>query len=518
MDPSTTLFTFMFQALQSTQSVSLVGSWDNFSRRYLMERDSRRGRGQWRGCYTFSDIICDDAGDGSTSPKRSGGLKMGHTYWYYYELDDGTEIYDPTFPFTSSCPYLPGQPVNSLWVPIEVNPLRERSASMGSIAGGFKTMNPEDKFLTPRAPPAIPRLARLDTSPTILDGKCDARSVSPREGRFPRSARALFGLRAPASAGTDEQPSAEDPLDLSSPESCVGTSPSGAMSPTSLWKMSRITSPHRQPIMPMHSQNSMPSNPLTIPFDITEEELSKPPSEDDEIFGSSYSDPDPDKRLSLSPLSPRISPFAELRSAISEMKPLPMLPNDDVRHGSLGTESTGHSALRSPSRIPPPLRLPPPPPNMVVPTSIGSLSPSLPEQKFAPGSHFSLDTLSSGFMSPTDSHYSMTSSWYDSQYDEDGTIEDGHALLSGDPDRTRDGAGQHGFVGYSLPDGDFNSQLTLRKDALEDGGHRLDALPNRTTTFGSHMHDELEPVGSGASAVNHFLDDMGYLGGVIVGK
>lgn len=45
-----------------------------------MERDSRRDRGQWRGCYSFKDITCD--GDTSTV-KRNGGLKMGQTYYYY---------------------------------------------------------------------------------------------------------------------------------------------------------------------------------------------------------------------------------------------------------------------------------------------------------------------------------------------------------------------------------------------------------------------------------------------------
>ena len=46
-----------------------------------MERDIRRSRGQWRGCYAFQDIICD--GDGEASPSRHGGLKMGATYYYY---------------------------------------------------------------------------------------------------------------------------------------------------------------------------------------------------------------------------------------------------------------------------------------------------------------------------------------------------------------------------------------------------------------------------------------------------
>ena len=63
------------------QSVLLVGSWDNFSKTYSMERDIRRDRGQWRGCHSFKDIICD--GDKGLAAKRNGGLKMGQTYYYY---------------------------------------------------------------------------------------------------------------------------------------------------------------------------------------------------------------------------------------------------------------------------------------------------------------------------------------------------------------------------------------------------------------------------------------------------
>jgi hypothetical protein len=47
-----------------------------------MERDIRRARGQWRGCYAFEGIICD-GDDGGSRPKRTGGLKMGQTYYYY---------------------------------------------------------------------------------------------------------------------------------------------------------------------------------------------------------------------------------------------------------------------------------------------------------------------------------------------------------------------------------------------------------------------------------------------------
>lgn len=47
-----------------------------------MERDCRMGRGHWRGCHSFTGIICD--GDGiKADDSRDGGLKMGGTYWYY---------------------------------------------------------------------------------------------------------------------------------------------------------------------------------------------------------------------------------------------------------------------------------------------------------------------------------------------------------------------------------------------------------------------------------------------------
>lgn len=70
------------RAPPSTRSVSLYGSWDNFSAPYPMQRDARTGPEHWSGCHSFSNIICD--GDlQSTLVPREGGLKMGGTYWYY---------------------------------------------------------------------------------------------------------------------------------------------------------------------------------------------------------------------------------------------------------------------------------------------------------------------------------------------------------------------------------------------------------------------------------------------------
>jgi hypothetical protein len=45
-----------------------------------MERDSRRDRGQWKGCHAFEDATSAGQGDISQSVR---GLKMGQTYYYY---------------------------------------------------------------------------------------------------------------------------------------------------------------------------------------------------------------------------------------------------------------------------------------------------------------------------------------------------------------------------------------------------------------------------------------------------
>ena len=76
------------QTHPSVQAVYLVGSWDNFSKTYSMERDIRRDHGQWRGCHSFKNIICD--GDSGSSPRRDGGLKMGQTYYYYVSTPSAT--------------------------------------------------------------------------------------------------------------------------------------------------------------------------------------------------------------------------------------------------------------------------------------------------------------------------------------------------------------------------------------------------------------------------------------------
>ncbi|KGO74066.1 hypothetical protein PITC_097520 [Penicillium italicum] len=184
---STTLMTFLLITKPEVRSVKLLGSWDNFSNQYVMERDTRVGPGHWRGCHTFTDMI----GDGPDKTQwRTGGLKMGGTYWYYYLLDNDIEYYNEAEPTTTMCPLLPGQPMNVLNVPIILPDSRAhgRSASGSSQRPEhLRTMHPEDKFMNPRKPPPQPQPVRLQTSAPVSrepsPGHSSSRSPMARNHR-----------------------------------------------------------------------------------------------------------------------------------------------------------------------------------------------------------------------------------------------------------------------------------------------------------------------------------------------
>ncbi|KAJ5788964.1 uncharacterized protein N7518_005975 [Penicillium psychrosexuale] len=222
---STTLMTFLLITRPEVRSVKLLGSWDNFSKQYAMERDLRVGPGNWRGCHTFTDMI----GDGPDKTQwRTGGLKMGGTYWYYYLLDNDIEYYNESEPMTTMCPLLPGQPMNVLNVPIILPDSRSHGRSVSGSSQKsehLRTMNPEDKFMNPRKPPPQPQSVRLQTSAPVCREPSPARSASrspmagihrsasqphgaPRKGHKkdsrsmspPRARAILAALRQPAEA------------------------------------------------------------------------------------------------------------------------------------------------------------------------------------------------------------------------------------------------------------------------------------------------------------------------------
>ncbi|KAJ6160498.1 hypothetical protein N7470_003894 [Penicillium chermesinum] len=155
--------TFLLTTNPDIRSVKLLGSWDNFSKPYSMERDRRVGPGYWRGCFQFTDIMADGSHD--HAQWRADGLKMGCTYWYYYILNENIEFYNENEKFTTKCPLLPGRPLNILNVPMVLpkNRIHGRSSSDGSQSEEYRTLHPEDKFMNPRRPPK-PELAHIQTT------------------------------------------------------------------------------------------------------------------------------------------------------------------------------------------------------------------------------------------------------------------------------------------------------------------------------------------------------------------
>ena len=326
-----------------------------------MERDTRRNRGQWRGCYAFKDIILD--GDSRSTPKRDGGLKMGQTYYYYvcslrshcflllslylrhytkdlytdtalqYEVDGAIETHDPSLPSTTTCPYLPGQTVNTVWVPVEQS-LRKRSASLTSVRDAdFKTMNPNDKFVTPRAapsPPPTPGPTRLPTAPAMLQHKRSARSLSPSPN-WVFSPRKLFSRKS-SSSSLREVRSPTFPGE--EPRSCSRAScRSRDMSPESLRRF--LVDDYEDEI----DVAERPS--IAIPEDIAEE------FEDDDNFATSAaSETQPVTVLSPPPMQRALSSHSQSSTAT------------ELAGERAGAPSLAFQIPTAPTRTPPSVPLP----------------------------------------------------------------------------------------------------------------------------------------------------------------
>ena len=181
-----TLVSFAFRAPRDVRTVELLGSWDNFQRPYAMYHDRRRGQGFYTGCFQFQDIVFDGSEVHWTKP-RTGGLKQGGTYWYYFRLDDGVEAYDDLRECTASCPLMPGQVVNIIHVPREVpdSPLIGRSASVSLVGtlsqlASLHTTNPQARYQAPQPPP-VSKIHERCISDFALNGRLEGQPPSPKD-------------------------------------------------------------------------------------------------------------------------------------------------------------------------------------------------------------------------------------------------------------------------------------------------------------------------------------------------
>lgn len=262
---------------------------------------------------------------------------------YQYELDGSTETHDPSVPTTTHCPYLPGQTVNTLWVPVE-QCSRKRSASLNSMcATDLKTMDPRDKFTTPRPTPsplANTTVRHVATaSPSVIRHKRSARSLSP-SSNWSFSPRKLFSRKGSSSSlresdqgslyATQSHASSEDVRSVR-PPSREG-SRSRNISPDSLRRFLSDDTP----FLAEPEANERPA--LAIPDDIAEE------NEDDDNFAS----PATSESQHFTVLSPPPSQHPQSRCAT----PMPSLEDGHQ------TAATQPPAVE-PTIVEPPTRAPP---------------------------------------------------------------------------------------------------------------------------------------------------------------
>ncbi|KAL8646063.1 MAG: hypothetical protein Q9210_006347 [Variospora velana] len=184
---TTTLTTFLLQLPTSIRTVDLLGSWDNFQEAYPLQKDRQAGPGHWRGCHAFKNIVCDGH-HLNPSATRNGGLKMGGTYWYFYRLDGDFEQHDSEKPSTTACPLLPGQQVNILEVPTQQQDEEHRPYTL--VESTVFTLDPKAKY-SPLKPP-LRRDVLEQSSPSVR-----ITEVSPSTGEEPKTSRVRAPLNTP---------------------------------------------------------------------------------------------------------------------------------------------------------------------------------------------------------------------------------------------------------------------------------------------------------------------------------
>lgn len=225
-------------------------------------------------------------------------------------------------PTTNNCPYLPGQTINTLNIPMERS-LRQRSASLNSMRPiDFKTINPEAKFITPRRPPPVPAelsMTRLASAPSQVREETAVRSSSPAPAW-----RRLFSRRSSSAVDSDRgrrhlvQENSEDYVER--PTTSRGSSTSGRSRTSTLsdGTRSREISPEALRRFLVDDKSTVPDSrwgekpSLVIPEDIAEE------NEDDQNFATSATAISPEGQ----PLATVLSPPPFKRSWSADTAPL----------------------------------------------------------------------------------------------------------------------------------------------------------------------------------------------------
>ncbi|KAJ4260689.1 hypothetical protein NW762_007433 [Fusarium torreyae] len=295
---------------------------------------------------------------------------------FQYEVDGSVETHDPALPSTTACPYLPGQTVNTLIVPVE-QALRQRSASLTSMhATDLKTMNPESKYTTPRPAPSVPANHipyRVGSSPS-LHHKSSSRSLSPAPAAWKR----LFGRKMNCRDGErGRSPDRSDMFGLAEDIDDRCTTPSEGtrtrdISPESLRRFLSDDLPPR----PDSNLSERPS--LIIPEDIVEDN----DNEDDDNFATSAASDGQAyvTRLSPPPFKRSVSSESIVTDAINSSS-LPPISTKPSKQNVLKTDEVPASAVLPSRPKLDTLRVPRAPINPATSFFLSPATPNFPEDE-----------------------------------------------------------------------------------------------------------------------------------------
>ncbi|TKA23784.1 hypothetical protein B0A50_07066 [Salinomyces thailandicus] len=509
----TTLITFLFEAPPEPRIVELLGSWDNFEQPYRMHHDRRRGKGHWSGCFKFENIIFDGDSLHQSKP-RSGGLKQGGLYWYYYRLDYDIETHDFAKEWTANCPLMPGQAMNVLEVPTEIAgpPSRRRSAgfwedvegTLSSWAGPMakrQTLEPSDKYAA-LEPPPVSRIHGRCASDLALNGRLEGRALS-----------SAGSLGSPPMNGCEEddgfvalqrEPSkrpwndALRPVSRHSWHSGMQSSGQSSVLDADMTNM-RDESGYWSGLQSPSSNASMPSQTLFEDFD----------------FGASaYRDTGDDALSAVYEASEAEQDTEPFRAVPPSSEPLDA-NSEQYQHSQISTAH--HMSNSSPRDIPSALNAP----------EQATLSPHFPDRDTFPASYgsgqtdldiwsptFSAATLSStgGFPTPFRLSDTYSSTAWTASGDERELDDIIDRLESLDAASTNGGQSppEHGqlaqaaFTGYALP------------RPAPPSVHRLDKISSPAESFSLDLPEpSFMRSNEGESMADNIFSELGYLGGSI---
>lgn len=412
-------------------------------------------------------------------------------------------------PFTTSCPYLPGQKVNTLYIPQEATS-RTRRASLSSLSEeNFRTMDPRSKFVTPQ--PAAPSHAELSirrtgtAAPALSTDFAFTKDRSLSASSPIKSPWRRFFDRALISRSSENRRRStnnEDQRSLASPSSSFNddirpqTSSEGTrtrdISPASLRRL--LVEKIDTSVRPVSRGALSPSaNSRTPSFD----ELDQVDEEDDDYFVATTNDlamyaaeePVFTTRLSPPPFRRGVSPVTTTSSSAQTVVPSPRSAQPPFQTD----EDTPDGLLISPVPQQPLTQL------------------SMPESPSLSGLHTGFhsacpsSTLSSAMNSPASPTLGEFPSFYDDTQDDDDDMDERFPFFSHQEtlvSTTAAKSNRHvkvhstaSFSRYCLP------QLAFSTDKLPSADNTLSTSPRFTTVSSPLLMPRTgEPVGDNDSS------------------